>query len=70
MHDFSILRMASALADAGLGGATLQDLETAAIFNALDRCNGNRTHAAKQLGICVRTLQRKLRPAALPRALR
>jgi two-component system response regulator HydG len=42
-------------------GLTMDQLEKLAITNALDRCHGNRTHAADQLGISVRTLQRKLR---------
>ena len=42
-------------------GMRIEDLEKLAITNALDKCNGNRTHAAGQLGISVRTLQRKLR---------
>lgn len=41
-------------------GMTLAELEQAAIINTLDRCEANRTRAAKQLGISVRTLQRKL----------
>lgn len=42
-------------------GATLEDLEHAAVENALKQCGGNRTHAAESLGISVRTLQRKLK---------
>ncbi len=42
-------------------GLTIEELERLAIANALDRCAGNRTHAAGKLGISVRTLQRKLR---------
>jgi DNA-binding NtrC family response regulator len=42
-------------------GATLDDLERAAIEQALKWHQGNRTHAAKALGISVRTLQRKLK---------
>jgi DNA-binding NtrC family response regulator len=40
---------------------TLAELERAAVMRALKLCQGNRTHAAKALGISVRTLQRKLR---------
>jgi DNA-binding NtrC family response regulator len=40
---------------------TLDDLEMKAIEEALGRCDGNRTHAARSLGISVRTLQRKLK---------
>ncbi|HEX8914898.1 MAG TPA: sigma-54 dependent transcriptional regulator, partial [Humisphaera sp.] len=40
---------------------TIEVLERLAIFQALDKCGGNRTHAAVRLGISVRTLQRKLK---------
>jgi len=40
---------------------TLAELERAAVMQALKLCRGNRTHAAKALGISLRTLQRKLR---------
>jgi transcriptional regulator with PAS, ATPase and Fis domain len=46
---------------------TLEDLEQAAIDQALRRFDGNRTRAAKSLGISVRTLQRKLKRRRLPR---
>jgi DNA-binding NtrC family response regulator len=42
-------------------GTTLEDLERAAVEQALVQHKGNRTHAAKELGISVRTLQRKLK---------
>jgi DNA-binding NtrC family response regulator len=57
----SVQSIASALSDAGLGVVKIRDLESAAIDNALAACDGNRTHAALQLGISVRTLQRKLK---------
>jgi DNA-binding NtrC family response regulator len=40
---------------------TLDNLEKIAILNALKRAMGNRTHAAQNLGISVRTLQRKVK---------
>lgn len=40
---------------------TLADLERAAVMRALKARQGNRTQAAKALGISVRTLQRKLK---------
>jgi DNA-binding NtrC family response regulator len=39
---------------------SLAELEKRHIFAALDRTKGNRTHAAKSLGICIRTLRNKL----------
>ena len=39
---------------------TLADLEKHHIFAALDRCKGNRTHAAKLLDVSIRTLRNKL----------
>jgi DNA-binding NtrC family response regulator len=39
---------------------TLADLERQHIFVALDRCKGNRTHAAKILDVSIRTLRNKL----------
>jgi DNA-binding NtrC family response regulator len=55
----------------GVGGAagghngtdefhTLAELEKHHIFAALDRCKGNRTHAAKILDVSIRTLRNKL----------
>ena len=43
-----------------LATMTLDELEQRAIDAALQRCNNNRTRAARALGISVRTLQRKL----------
>ncbi len=39
---------------------TLPELEKLHILATLERCGGNRTHAAKRLGIAVRTLRNKL----------
>lgn len=39
----------------------LDELERAAIVQALEKCSQNRTKAAQVLGIDVRTLQRKLK---------
>ena len=38
----------------------LREMEKQMIYQALDSNNGNRTHAAKVLGISVRTLRNKL----------
>ncbi|MBF0574068.1 MAG: helix-turn-helix domain-containing protein, partial [Desulfamplus sp.] len=54
--------------EAGLGGvlpdlmsgSSLREIEEKVIYNTLDRTDGNRTHAAKLLGISVRTLRNKL----------
>jgi DNA-binding NtrC family response regulator len=39
---------------------TLPELEKRQILAALERCNGNRTHAAKMLAVSIRTLRNKL----------
>jgi transcriptional regulator with PAS, ATPase and Fis domain len=54
-------RIADLLAGSGVETVRLDVLETAAIHVALGKTDGNRTHAAKVLGISVRTLQRKLK---------
>ena len=41
-------------------GGTLADMERQMIINTLDQTLGNRTHAAKILGISIRTLRNKL----------
>jgi len=43
-----------------LVGRTISDVEQDMILNTLDHCLGNRTHAAKILGISIRTLRNKL----------
>jgi DNA-binding NtrC family response regulator len=45
---------------------SLEDLERAAVEQALMQHHGNRTHAARTLGISVRTLQRKLKVWGMP----
>ncbi len=40
---------------------TVSDMEKDLIFKTLDHCLGNRTHAAKILGISIRTLRNKLK---------
>ncbi len=47
-------------------GTSLEDLERAAVEQSLIQHHGNRTHAAKTLGISVRTLQRKLKAWGMP----
>jgi DNA-binding NtrC family response regulator len=48
------------------GGTSLEELERAAVQQALEQHSGNRTHAARELGISVRTLQRKLKAWRMP----
>ena len=55
----SNLPAASAATDSG-AFPTLAELEKRHIFAALDRCKGNRTHAAKLLDVSIRTLRNKL----------
>ena len=42
-------------------GMTLAEVEKAVIIETLKKKNFNRTHAARTLGIGIRTLQRKLK---------
>jgi DNA-binding NtrC family response regulator len=56
-------KVAGASADNGegkKGDLNLSDLSKATILKALEACRGNRTEAAKQLGISRRTLHRRL----------
>jgi len=39
---------------------SLREMEKSMIHKALERTNGNRTHAAEMLGISIRTLRNKL----------
>jgi ActR/RegA family two-component response regulator len=57
----TIEQIAATLAGSGLGTVRLDELQWAAIENALVTHHGNRTHAARALGISIRTLQRRLR---------
>lgn len=45
---------------ANLVGRKISEVERDMILNTLDHCLGNRTHAAKILGISIRTLRNKL----------
>jgi len=49
------------VAEAGLVGRTVADVERELIIDTLSHCLGNRTHAANILGISIRTLRSKLR---------
>jgi DNA-binding NtrC family response regulator len=66
-HDASSLHdtanRAAATAEAvtrALVGRTVADVEQDLILDTLDHCLGNRTHAARILGISIRTLRNKL----------
>jgi two-component system response regulator FlrC len=52
------------------GTLDLGELERVAVGRALAKCRGNRTHAARELGISVRTLRNKLREYAACEARR
>mgnify|MGYP003349209654 FL=1 len=43
------------------GNGSLWEMERELIFKTLSKVNDNRTHAAKELGISIRTLRNKLR---------
>ncbi|HZR84482.1 MAG TPA: sigma-54 dependent transcriptional regulator [Candidatus Binatia bacterium] len=53
-------RPAPAAAVSGLAGRTVHEVERELIFATLKRTNNNRSHAARMLGISVRTLRNKL----------
>ncbi len=57
---------AAAAAPASQEIMSLAELEKRHIFAAMDKTNGNRTHAAKLLGISVRTLRNKLNEYGVP----
>ncbi|MDR3038845.1 MAG: helix-turn-helix domain-containing protein, partial [Candidatus Adiutrix sp.] len=50
----------ASLPPAGAGLMTIEEMERRLIGRALDETEGNRTHAARILGISVRTLRNKL----------
>jgi DNA-binding NtrC family response regulator len=59
----SIAASASSGAAFGVGGeevTPLAEIEKRQILHAVERCGGNRTQAAKKLGISIRTLRNKL----------
>ena len=52
--------ISSASSDSSGEFSTLAEIEKQQILAALDRCHGNRTHAAKILNVSIRTLRNKL----------
>ncbi len=47
-----------------LVGTAFSDVERELMLQTLERCDGNRTHAAAILGVSVRTLRNKIREYA------
>ena len=63
LTDFSPTDQAGRDVSGGQGAPftfSLREMEKNLIFKALEQTNGNRTHAAKMLGISIRTLRNKL----------
>lgn len=58
-------RRAKTLDGMSLAGRTLDSIEAAAIKQTLTNCNGNKTHAAKALGIASSTLYEKIKKYGL-----
>ena len=42
-------------------GSTIEAIERELVLQTLARCHGNRTHAARVLGLSVRTMRNKVR---------
>ena len=42
-------------------GSTVGEIERELVLQTLSSCNGNRTHAARMLGLSIRTLRNKIR---------
>jgi DNA-binding NtrC family response regulator len=47
-----------------LVGSTVTEVERELVLQTLARCDGNRTRAARVLGVSVRTLRNKIRQYA------
>jgi DNA-binding NtrC family response regulator len=45
-------------------GSTVEEIERELVLQTLARCHGNRTHAARMLGLSVRTMRNKVRQYA------
>ena len=45
-------------------GSTVEAIERELVLQTLARCHGNRTHAARVLGLSVRTMRNKIRQYA------
>ncbi len=62
---FKPSRKEASLSGLDLAGKSLETIERAAILQTLERCKGNKTHAAKALGISTSTLYEKVKKYAL-----
>jgi DNA-binding NtrC family response regulator len=61
-HDFPLLpSLAPNEVVPLLIGSTVGEIERELVLQTLARCNGNRTHAARVLGLSVRTMRNKIR---------
>ena len=49
-------------------GLTVEEIERELVLQTLARCHGNRTHAARVLGLSVRTMRNKIRLYGTDRA--
>lgn len=47
-------------------GTTIEQLHRVAIMQSLTRHHGNRTYVAKELGVSIRSIQRKLKAWGFP----
>ena len=61
-------RAGATIAKFETGGLSLRDIEMQAIHTALDRHNGNKTAAAQELGVSLKTLYNKLNQEAVRKA--
>jgi DNA-binding NtrC family response regulator len=57
---FQMLGCPSSLPSGGFVGRTIPEIEQSVILETLRQCLGNKTHAARILGISIRTLRNKL----------
>jgi DNA-binding NtrC family response regulator len=57
---------AAASAGEAAPGTSLRDMERRLLESTLEASGGNRTHAARMLGICPRTMRNKIREYGLP----
>jgi DNA-binding NtrC family response regulator len=58
-------RKDASLSGVELAGKSLETIERAAIIQSLERCKGNKTQAAKTLGISTSTLYEKIKKYSL-----